>query len=152
VTTHAPNSRSLLAFGRGLGPLAARPLCGGVLSLHFDGLASLGLSATGLPAAKKAAALRVEAIALVPTLRLIPLAAPSTMADSWSRLTPAGLGACFRSRLTGAHGSLRLPRVSPGKRFNLPRALSFNRRKPAFFSLPRLVNETKKKTALEIRA
>jgi hypothetical protein len=104
VTTRSPNSRPVLAFRRRLGPLTARLLGGGVLPLHFGSLAPLGLSATSLPAPKKTAALRVLAIALIPTPWLIPLTASSTMADSRTRFAPAGLGACFCSRLAGAHG------------------------------------------------
>ena len=124
VTTRAANSWPRHGLRRGLGPLAARLLGGGVLPLHFGVPAPLGLPATSLPTTQKPAAFRVLAIALVPALRLIPPAAAATMADSWTRFAPAGLEARFCSRLAGAHGSSCLPRVSPRKRFSLPRALS----------------------------
>ena len=118
VTTRGRKHWTGRWLGRGLGPLAARPLRGGVLRLHLGRLAALRLPPASLPATKKTSALRVLAVALVPTLRLVPPTATLAKANARARLPPAGLRTCYGSRLSGAHGSCRLPRVSPRKRLN----------------------------------
>jgi hypothetical protein len=115
VTTRGRKLIVASGLGRGLRTLTARSFGGGALGFDFFVLAAFGLATRGLPAADQLLALGLLAIALVPAFRLIPPATPSAMADSWPRLAPTGLGTCLRSRLSGAHGSLRLPRVSPRK-------------------------------------
>lgn len=115
VTTRGRKFALASGLARGLRPLTARSFGGGMLGFDFFVLAAFGLATCSLPATNQLSALALLAIALVPTFRLISSAAPSPMADSWPRLAPAGVGKCTESRLSGAHGSSRLPRVSPRK-------------------------------------
>ncbi len=139
VTTRGPNSWLGHGFGRGLGPLPARLLCGGVLPFHFGIFAALGLSALGLPTAQQSLALGILAIALVPAFGLKLSAATAAMAEARPRLASTGLATCSWGRLGGAHGRSRLPGVSPRKRSISSSCDFFNRMETV--SLPREAEE-----------
>lgn len=127
VTTRSRNIRIRGSLRSGLRPSAALPLVSGMARFDFRRASALGLTALGLPAADQTQALRVLAVALIPAPRLVSLAAALAETHPPARFSPAGLGTCFSSRLIGAHGSCRLPWLSPGKTVNLPRAFSFKK-------------------------
>lgn len=124
VTTRGRNTRIRGSLRRGLRPSAPRLLVGRMSRFHLRRASPLGLTALGLPAADQTQALRVLAVALIPALRLVSPTAALAQTHPPARLSPAGLGTCFSSRLVSAHGSLRLPRLSPRKSVNLLRAFS----------------------------
>jgi hypothetical protein len=114
VTTRGRN----FSFGGSLrrrgGTLTARTFCLGMLGFGCPVLASSGLPAGGLPAAQLAAAVGVLAVTLVPAAWQVLAATAFAQTDPRPRSSwpspAAGLGITMRV----AHGSVDLPRDSPG--------------------------------------
>lgn len=104
VTTRRRNSRAMNGLRRGLRSLAARFFGPGVPGFGLDVLAMSGLPPRRLPAADFPLALRVLAVALVPTPR--PVLAPTSLAetDPRARSAPSDRTAGLWRTLTGAHG------------------------------------------------
>ena len=76
MTTRRCNLWDLDGFEQGLGSLTALFLCVGVLGFGAGVLAMFGLPPCGLPATDLPLALRLLAIALVPTPRQVFVPAP----------------------------------------------------------------------------
>jgi len=124
VTTRGRNFRLRRRLWQRGGTPTAGTLGLGVLGFGRLILASPGLPPGGLPAAQLAAACGVLAITLVPAAWQVLAATALTQADPRprsSRPSPAvGLGITMRA----AHGSVDLPRDSPGRTLTRsPRAL-----------------------------
>jgi hypothetical protein len=125
VTTRRRKFWALSGLGRGLGPLAARALCLGVLGFGVGVLATFSLPQRRQPAADLPLAFRVLAVALVPTPRVVLASAPFVQAVPRARTAPSGLGTALSFNVVVAHGRLDLPRESSGRmRQHSPRALS----------------------------
>ena len=101
--------------GRGLGLLAVRSFCLGMLGFDLVGLATFGLPTRLQPAVDLPLAFRILAVTLVPTPWLVLATAPLAQAF------PPGAGgvlwrhAVLSRTLTGAHGRFDLPRESSGR-------------------------------------
>ena len=115
VTTRRRNFWVLNDLGRGLGLLAARFLCLGVLGFDLGVLATFGLPPRRLPAVDLSQAFRVLAVALVPTPRLVLASAPFVQASPLARAALSGLGTVLSFNVVVAHGRFDLPRESPGR-------------------------------------
>jgi hypothetical protein len=125
VTTRRRNLRVLNGLGRRPRLLAALPLCLGVPGFDLGMLAMLGLPPRCLPTTDFSSAVRILAIALVPTPGLVLATAAFAQALSQARSAPSGRTALFSLTLTGAHGRCFLPRESSGRMsHHSPRALS----------------------------
>jgi len=115
VTTRGRNFRVLNGFGRGLGAVTALFLRLGVLGFDAGVLAPFGLAAGRLPALDLSLAVRILAVALVPTSRLVLPSASFAQADPGPRSAPSGHTTVFSFNLRGAHGRLDLPKGSSGR-------------------------------------
>jgi hypothetical protein len=125
VTTLRCNFWTLIDLWRGLGSLAARFLCLGVLGFGVGVLAAFRLPLRRLPPADLPLAFRVLAVALVPTPRVVLASAPFVQADPRARAARSGLGTTLSVSVVVAHGRFDLPRESSGRmRQHPPRALS----------------------------
>ena len=124
VTTRRRNLRVVCCLRRSSGTLTAPTLRRGVLG--FDGivLAPPGLPLRRLPAADLAQALGILAVTLVPTPRLVLVPAAFAQTEPRPRSSRTGTAAALWINMTAAHGSVDLPRDSPGRtRYRSPRAL-----------------------------
>jgi hypothetical protein len=125
VTTRRRNFWFWNGLGRGLGLLAARSFCLGMLGFDLVGLATFGLPTRLQPAVDLPLAFRILAVTLVPTPRLVLATAPLAQAFPLARVASSGVSAVLSRTLTGAHGRFDLPRESPGRMCqHSPRALS----------------------------
>jgi hypothetical protein len=125
VTTRRRNLWVLNSLGRGLGLLAARSLCLGVLSFGKGVLAMFGLSPSPLPAVDFPQAFRILTVALVPRPRPVLAPTPFVQAGPRARSAPSGQTAAFYFNVRGAHGSSNSPGKSSGRMLShSPRALS----------------------------
>jgi hypothetical protein len=125
VTTRRRKFWNLSDLGRGLGQLAARSLCLGVLGFGGGGLATFSLPLRRLPAVDLSQAFRILAVSLVPTPRLVLASAPFVQAVPRARAARSGLGTVLFFNVVVAHGRFDLPRESPGRMYHhSPRALS----------------------------
>jgi hypothetical protein len=115
VTTRCRNFRCLRRLGQRLGTRTARTLGVGVLGLGRIILASSRLPPRRLPAAEFPPAFGVLAVTLVPAPRLILLPTPFAQTDPQPRSSRTGMAAVLWLTMTAAHGSVDLPRVSPGR-------------------------------------
>lgn len=119
-----------------MGMLTAHTLRLGMLGFGLGVQASPGLPPRRLPAADVSQAFAVLAVTLVPTPRLILAAAAFAQADPCARSSPTSTAAMAGINMMAAHGSVNLPRDSPGgTRFRSPRALSKPRTRPLFANL-----------------
>ena len=82
-----------------------------MLGLDLGGLATLGLPPRRLPATHLPQAVRLLAVTLVPTPRLVRAAAPFAQTDPRAGASPSGQTSVLYLNLVGAHGRL----VSQGK-------------------------------------
>jgi hypothetical protein len=125
VTTRRRNFWFWNGLERGLGLLAARSFCLGMLGFDLVGLATFGLPTRLQPAIDLPLAFRILAVTLVPTPRLVLATAPLAQAFPLARLASSGVSAVLSRTLTGAHGRFDLPRESSGRMCqHSPRALS----------------------------
>jgi hypothetical protein len=126
VTTRRRNFWALSDLWCGLGPLAVRALCLGVLGFGVRVLlATFSLPLRRQPAADLPQAFRILAISLVPTPRFVLASAPFVQAGprAWAALS--GLGTVLSFNVVVAHGRFDLPTASPGRMcHHSPRALS----------------------------
>jgi hypothetical protein len=124
VTTRRCNLRILRGLWQRWGTLTARTLILGVLGFGGLALASSRLPPRRLPTTEQTPAFGVLAVTLVPTLRLVLAPAAFAQADPRPRSSRTGTAAAFWINMTAAHGSVDLPRDSPGgTRYRSPRAL-----------------------------
>jgi hypothetical protein len=105
----------LISRGDGLGALAARTLGLRVLGFAWGVPATIGLAPGGLPAADLALALRILAVTLVPTPRLVLAPAPIAQAFSPARSARCGPRTVLSRTLVRAQRRFDLPRESPGR-------------------------------------
>jgi len=115
VTTRRRKFRSLIRLRRGLGLLTALSLRFGVLGLGVGTLAPFRLPLRRQPAADFSQAFRILAVALVPTPRLVLALATFVQAGPRAGAALAGLGTVLSFNVVVAHGSIALPRESPGR-------------------------------------
>ena len=115
MTTRGRNFRVLNGFGRCLGAVTALFLRLGVPGFDPGVLAPFGLAAGRLPALDLSLAVRILAVALVPTSRLVLPSASFAQADPGPRSAPSGHTTVFSFNLRGAHGRLELPKGSSGR-------------------------------------
>jgi hypothetical protein len=124
VTTRRRNFGVLRCLRRRVAALTARTLSLGVLGFGRSVLASSRLPPRRLPAPDQPLAFRVLAITLVPTPRLVLVPTAFAQAHPRTRSARTGTAAALWSTMTAAHGSVDLPRDSPGgTRSRSPRAL-----------------------------
>ena len=114
VTTRGRNFRLGGCLRHRGGTLTARVFGLGVLGFDYAVLASSGLPPGGLPAAQLAATFGILAVALVPALWQILPATALAQADPRSRSSRPSPAAGLWITITVAHGSVDLPRDSPG--------------------------------------
>jgi len=114
VTTRRHNLRVLRWLRRRLGTLTARPLRLGLLDFGGRVLTSSGLAACGLPAAHLPSAFGVLAVALVPSPWQVGVATAFAQAQTRSQATRPFPVAIRWITMRAAHGSVVLPRDSPG--------------------------------------
>jgi hypothetical protein len=125
VTTRNRNFWVLTGFGSGLGSLAARSLCLGVLGSGGSALAMLGLPPCCLPPLDQPQAIWLLTVALVPAPGLVLATTSFAQAAPRSRLAPSGQTTPSSRNVASAHGRCFLPRESPGRMcHHSPRALS----------------------------
>jgi hypothetical protein len=125
VTTRRRNFGVLECLRRRWGALTARTLRLGVLGSGRIVLASSRLPPRRLPAPDLPQAFGILAVTLVPTLRLVLVPAAFAQAEPcpWSSRT--GTAAALWINMLAAHGSVDLPRDSPGGTcYRSPRALN----------------------------
>ena len=123
VTTRRRNFGLLRCWWRREGALTARTLRRGVLGFGRSVVASSRLPPRRLPAADLPLAFGVLAVTLVPTPRLVLVPTAFAQADPRPRSSRAGTAAALWITMTAAHGSVDLPRDSPGgTRSRSPRA------------------------------
>jgi hypothetical protein len=137
VTTRRRIFGVLRCLGRGAGALAAHALR--LCLPRFGGgiQATAGLSLGRLPAAYLPLAVRILAVPLVPTPRLVLPSAAFAQADTWPRASRSGTARGLWFIVVAAHGSRYLPRDSPGRTCNRSsRALIQNRQLDQRASLP----------------
>jgi hypothetical protein len=117
VTTRRRKFWALSDLRRGLGPLAARSLCQGVLgfSVGVGVLATFSLPLRRQPAADLPQAFRILAVSLVPTPRLVLAFAPFVQAGPRAGAALSGLGTVLSFNVVVAHGRFDLPRERPGE-------------------------------------
>ena len=118
VTTRRRNFRVLLCLGHGFGALAAHAFRLGMLGFGLGIQPALGLPPRCLPAANLPLAFRILAVTLVPTPRLVLLSAAFAQAKPHPRAASTGTTTALWFMVAGAHGSLYLPRDSPGRMCN----------------------------------
>lgn len=136
VTTRRCNLGRLGCLGRHFGLLTARALRLRVLSFDLGGHATLGLPPCRLPTTNLPPAYGILAVPLIPTLRLVLASAPFPQADPQPGPSRPGTVAALWFIVAGAHGSVVLPRDSPGRmRQRSPRALIKTRTRPSLASL-----------------
>ncbi len=124
VTTRCRNLGVLRCLRQRGGTLTARPLRRGVLDFGRIVLASSRLPPRRLPAADQPPAFGVLAVTLVPTPRLVLVPTALAQTDPRPRSSRTGTAAALWINMTAAHGSVDLPRDSPGgTRYRSPRAL-----------------------------
>lgn len=152
VTTRRRNFWALKSLRCGLGSLPARFFG---LSMPGSGLGVLamsGLPPRRLPAADLPLALRVLAVALVPTPRAVLAPTPLAETDPWARSAPSGRRTVLWGTLTGAHGRYCSQGNSSGRMSDHPpRALSKcegDADAPVYRAAG---NKTKDETVLEMR-
>ena len=104
MTTRRRKFWVLKSLRRGLGPLTARALGLGMPGFDVGVLAMSGLPPRRLPASDFPLALRLLAVALVPTPRLVLAAASFAEANPRARLAPTGRTAVL-SGTRGRHNS-----------------------------------------------
>jgi hypothetical protein len=114
VTTRRRKFWSLSDLGYGLGLLAARALCLGVLGFDVGVLATFSLALRCLPAVDLAQAFRILAVSLVPTPRLVHASALFVQAGPRARAALSGLGTVLSVSVVVAHGRFDLPTASSG--------------------------------------
>ncbi len=114
VTTRGRNLKLRGCLWQRGGALTARMLGLGVLGFGRLVLASSGLPSGSLPAAQLAAAFRVLAVALVPAPWQVLSATAFAQADSRPRSSWPSPAARLGLTMRAAHGSVDLPRDSPG--------------------------------------
>ena len=123
VTTRRRNFGLLRCWWRREGALTARTLRRGVLGFGRSVVASSRLPPRRLPAADLPLAFGVLAVTLVPTPRLVLVPTAFAQADPRPRSSRTGTAAAGWSTMMAAHGSVDLPRDSPGgTRSRSPRA------------------------------
>jgi hypothetical protein len=115
VTTRRRKFWSLSDLGYGLGLLAARALCLGVLGFDVGVLATFSLALRCLPAVDLAQAFRILAVSLVPTPRLVHASALFVQAGPRARAALSGLGTVLSVSVVVAHGRFDLPTASSGR-------------------------------------
>ena len=115
VTTRGRKFRFLNIVGHGLGLLAARFLCLGMLGFGAGGLATFSLSPRRQPAVDLSPAFQVLAVALVPTCRVVLATALFVDAGSLARAARSGFETAFFFNVVVAHGRFDLPRESSGR-------------------------------------
>ena len=116
VTTRRRIFGILRCLGRGLGTLAAHALRLRVLRFGCGIQAAFGLPLRRLPAAHLPLTVRLLAVPLVPTPRLVLPSAAFTQADPRSRSSSrSGTARALWFIVVGAHGSCYLPRESSGR-------------------------------------
>ena len=86
-----------------------------MLGLGEGVLAMLGLPPCRLPAANLPVAFGFLAVALVPTLRLVPTPASFAQADPQTRSASSGLRAVLSLNVMGAHGRVSSHGKSSGR-------------------------------------
>jgi len=111
VTTRRRKFWTLRGLGRGLGPLAARAFCLGVLGFGVGVLATFSLPLRRLPVVDLSQAFRILAVSLVPAPRLVLAPSAFAQAGPRARSAPSGETAVLSLNVAGAHGS----GVSQGK-------------------------------------
>jgi hypothetical protein len=125
VTTRRRNIWFWKGLGRGLGLLAARSFCHGMLGFDLGGLATFGLATRRQPAVDLPQAFRILAVALVPALRLVLATASPTQASARARVTRSGFRAVLCFNVVGAHGRYFSQGKCSGRMsHHSPRALS----------------------------
>jgi hypothetical protein len=123
VTTRRRNVGVLRCLRRRRGALTARTLGLGVLRFGGIVLAASRLPPRRLPAADQPSAFRILAVTLVPAPRLILAATAFAQAEARPRSSRTGTASVLWTTMTAAHGSVDLPRDSPGgTRYRSPRA------------------------------
>ncbi len=124
VTTRRRNLGVLRCLRRRGATLTARTLILSVLGFARSVLASSRLPPRRLPATHLPPAFGVLAVTLVPTPRLVLVPTAFAQADPRPRSSRTGTAAALWITMTAAHGSVDLPRDSPGgTRYRSPRAL-----------------------------
>jgi hypothetical protein len=153
VTTRRRNLWFLSSLGRGLGALAAHALCLGVPRFDLGVLAMFGLPSCRLPATDLPLTLRLLAVALVPTPRLVLVRASFAQTHPRARPATPGQTAAFALNVVDAHGRVLSQGKSSGRTCHRsPRALS-KRESDACVPVYRLpTNKTETETALEMRS
>ena len=125
VTTRRRNFWVFRCLRRRWGALTARTLRLGVLGFGRLIQTPPGLPSRRLPAAHLPQAFGVLAVTLVPTPRLVLVPTAFAQADSWPRTSRTGTAAALWLTMRAAHGSVDLPRDSPGGTcYRSPRALN----------------------------
>ena len=157
VTTRRRNLLSLRRLWRSLGSLTASLLCCGVLGFDLGVLTAAALSLRRLPTANFAQAVRILAVALIPTPRHILTPAPFAQAEPQAgspRLGRplSGTTAVFEIIVEGAHGSYFSQGIAWGECANVLLG-RLSKREPDQTVLcqsnPRSGNKTRKKTEKE---
>lgn len=118
VTTRRRNFGCFRCLGQRFGTLTARTLGLGVLNFGLGAQAPPGLPPRCLPAADLPLAFGVLAVTLVPPLRLVLAPAAFAQADPRPRSSRTGTAAALWINMAAAHGSMPLPRDSPGRTYN----------------------------------
>ena len=137
MTTRGRNFRVINGLGRGLGAVTALFLRLGVPGLDAGVLAPFGLAAGRLPALDLSLAVRILAVALVPTPRLVLPSAAFAQADPPARSSCTGIARALWFNVAGAHGSVISQGTARGERTTvLPGRLSNSGTRSTIASLP----------------
>jgi hypothetical protein len=124
VTTRRRNIWLWNGLGRGLGLLAARSFCLGMLGLDLGVSAAFGLPQRRPPAVDLSLAFRFLAESLVPTARLVLTSALFVQAGTRARAAGTGLGTSLSFNVVGAHGrSVSQGKARGGCVSNIPGAI-----------------------------
>jgi hypothetical protein len=115
VTTRGRNSSVFSGLGHNFSLLTAQFLCLSTLGSDIGILATFGLAPCRLPAANLPPALRLLAVALNATPRLVLTLASLAQADPRSRSAPSGQTVMSSRNVASAHGRYLLPRESSGR-------------------------------------